>query len=63
MSNNKPWHGPHRNELDTQRRGFRLDQINDVHQSNLTSTAPKMFTAEFRSHAELLKVAKGRIGG
>jgi DNA replication and repair protein RecF len=48
-------------ELDMNRRGFLLDQINGAHQSILTSTDPEMFTTEFRSHAKLLKVVKGRI--
>ena len=48
-------------ELDMNRRGFLLDQINGAHQSILTSTDQEMFTAEFRSHAKLLKVVKGRI--
>ncbi len=50
-------------ELDMNRRGFLLDQINGAHQSILTSTDPEMFTTEFRSHAKLLKVVKGRIEG
>jgi DNA replication and repair protein RecF len=48
-------------ELDMNRRGFLLDQINGAHQSILTSTDPEMFTAEFRAHAKLLKVVRGRI--
>jgi DNA replication and repair protein RecF len=48
-------------ELDMNRRAFLLDQINGAHQSILTSTDPEMFTAEFRAHAKLLKVIKGRI--
>ncbi|HZY41524.1 MAG TPA: DNA replication/repair protein RecF [Anaerolineae bacterium] len=48
-------------ELDMNRRGFLLDQINGAHQSILTSTDQEMFTAEFRSHAKLLRVVKGRI--
>ena len=48
-------------ELDMNRRGFLLNQINGAHQSILTSTDQEMFTAEFRAHAKLLKVVKGRI--
>ena len=48
-------------ELDMNRRGFLLDQINGTHQSILTSADPEMFTAEFRSRAKLLKVVRGRI--
>jgi DNA replication and repair protein RecF len=48
-------------ELDMNRRGFLLNQINGAHQSILTSTDQEMFTMEFRSHAKLLKVVKGRI--
>ena len=48
-------------ELDMNRRSFLLNQINGAHQSILTSTDPEMFTAEFRTHAKLLKVVKGRI--
>ena len=48
-------------ELDAGRRGFLLQQINGAHQSILTSTDPEMFTEEFRSHAKLMKVTKGRV--
>ncbi len=48
-------------ELDMKRRSFLLNQINGAHQSILTSTDQEMFTAEFRTHARLLKVVKGRI--
>ncbi len=48
-------------ELDMNRRGFLLSQINGAHQSILTSTDPEMFTADFRAHAKLLKVVRGRI--
>jgi len=47
--------------LDMKRRSFLLNQINGAHQSILTSTDQEMFTAEFRTHARLLKVVKGRI--
>ena len=50
-------------ELDMNRRGFLLNQINGAHQSILTSTDQEMFTTEFRAHARLLKVVKGRIEG
>jgi DNA replication and repair protein RecF len=48
-------------ELDAQRRGFLLNQINGANQAILTSTDPEMFTAEFRARARLLKVRKGQI--
>jgi recombinational DNA repair ATPase RecF len=50
-------------ELDAGRRGYLLQQINGAHQSILTSTELEMFTAEFRSRAKMLRVARGRIEG
>jgi DNA replication and repair protein RecF len=50
-------------ELDAGRRGYLLQQINGAHQSILTSTELEMFTAEFRSRAKILRVARGRIEG
>jgi len=48
-------------ELDMNRRGFLLNQINGAHQSILTGTDPEMFAADFRAHAKLLRVVRGRI--
>jgi recombinational DNA repair ATPase RecF len=48
-------------ELDAQRRGFLLNQINGANQAILTATDPEMFTTEFRSRAKLVKVLRGRI--
>ncbi len=48
-------------ELDAQRRGFLLNQINGANQAILTSTDPAMFTVEFRSQAKMMRVTKGRI--
>ncbi len=48
-------------ELDAQRRGFLLNQINGANQAILTSTDPEMFTAEFRARAKLVRVIRGKI--
>ena len=48
-------------ELDAHRRGFLLNQINGANQAILTATDPEMFTTEFRTRAQLLRVRKGQI--
>ena len=48
-------------ELDVHRRSFLLGQINGASQCVLTATDPEMFTAEFRTHARLMRVTGGRV--